>query len=136
MTYKPTGNKPGRPKKPYAGGRPTKMTPETVNKLQEAFAIGCTDTEACLFADITRQTLTTYQNANPKFLDRKNILKDTPILTARTRVVSELKSDTGTAKWYLERKAKDEFGTKQEIDLTGKVIINTPGLNKPKDAGK
>ncbi len=98
------------------GGRPTKMTPETVKKLELAFAIGCTDVEACLFADITRQTLTSYQNRNPKFFDRKQQLKKMPILQARTKVVEDIQGDSGTAKWYLERKCKDEFGPVNKIE--------------------
>jgi len=106
-----------KPKKKYdKPGQPTKMIPETVKKLEEAFAIGCTDMEACIYADITRQTLTTYQNANPKFLDRKNLLKQNPVLKARQRVESELSSDTSTAKWYLERKRKEEFGPSQKVE--------------------
>jgi hypothetical protein len=38
-------------------GRPTKMTPDTVKKLEEAFLLGCSDIEACLVADISKQTL-------------------------------------------------------------------------------
>ena len=132
----PAKRKPGRPKKVHPGGRPTKMTPETVKKLEEAYAIGCTDTEACIFADITRQTLTTYQNANPKFLDRKKLLKETPVLKARNTVINALEEDVGTSKWYLERKRKDEFGPKQEIDLTGKITIAAPDMKKPAGAGK
>ena len=132
----PVKRKPGRPKKKSNAGRPTKMNEDTVNKLEQAFAIGCTDTEACLYADITRQTLTTYQNKNPKFLDRKQLLKDLPVLQARTTVVEHLQGDPGSAKWYLERKKKDEFGPKQEIDLTGKINIMAGKVKKPKNAGK
>lgn len=99
-------------------GRPTKMTPETVKKLEEAFAIGASDGEACFYADITRQTLTTYQNENPKFLDRKNALKERPVLLARQSVVKGLEADPALALKYLERRKKDEFGLRHE--LTGK----------------
>ena len=52
-------------------GRPTKMTPETVKKLEEAFAIGASDGEACFYSDISKETLYTYQDKTPGFLDRK-----------------------------------------------------------------
>ena len=97
-------------------GRPSKMTPTVLAKLEQAFGIGCTDTEACLFADISVDVLYRYQNANPKFSERKAALKETPVLQARTTVVEHLQADAGSAKWYLERKRKDEFAPNQKIE--------------------
>lgn len=102
-------------KKTTKTGRPTKMTAETVKKLEEAFALGCTDEEACIYADITKQTLYNYQDKNKGFIDRKELLKKKPVLKARAIIMKELKNENhDTAKWYLERKAKDEFSTRQE----------------------
>lgn len=98
-------------------GRPTKMTPETIKKLEEAFALGCADREACLFADITPPTLYEYQKSNPDFITRKEILKENPILLARTSVVNGLKGDPDLALKYLERKKSDEFSTKQKQEV-------------------
>ena len=98
------------------GGRPTKMNPETVKKLEDAFSLGCSDIEACIYADITKQTLYNYQDSHPEFLDRKEALKQKLVLKARTVVANALeKEDENTAKWYLERKARDEFAAKQEV---------------------
>ena len=51
--------------------RPTVMTDDIVAKLESAFLMGCTDNEACLYADIDRSTLYRYQEKNPEFSDRK-----------------------------------------------------------------
>lgn len=99
-------------------GRPTKMTELTVKKLEEAFAIGATDAEACFYADISKETLYTYQDKNPYFLDRKNALKHRPVLLARQTVVKNMETDPLTARWYLERKVKKEFSTRTETDIT------------------
>jgi len=101
-------------------GRPEKIDAITLKKLEEAFTIGCTDIEACLNADISHQTLYNYQKKHPKFVERKAALKESPVLKARKRVESELENDTNTAKWYLERKRKDEFGPNQktEVEIT------------------
>ncbi len=105
------------PKKKYdKPGQPTKMTPETIGKLEDAFIIGCSDKEACLFAGIHKDTLYEYQKKNPDYADRKRMLKDTPVFNARKTVANSLKKDQNTAKWYLERKKKDEFGPNQKID--------------------
>ena len=96
-------------------GRPTVMTKETLNKLEEIFALGGTDLEACFYAGISRQTLYDYQEKNPEFIDRKEGLKSKPILKARMTIVDSL-DDPKNSQWYLERKSKDEFSTKQIID--------------------
>jgi hypothetical protein len=105
-------------------GRPTVMTKEVIDKLEMAFKIGATDVEACAFAEISDKTLYNYQEAFPEFLQRKQELKALPILKAKQTIVNGL-SDPLNAKWYLERKAKDEFGTtRQEITgANGKDLI-------------
>jgi len=105
-----------------AGGRPTKMDDLTVKKLEEAFALGCTDVEACLYAGISRQTLQNYQTKYPEFIDRKEQLKETPVLKARTTVVSELETDSKLAMEYLKHKKSDEFNTKQSIDQNNRYV--------------
>lgn len=111
-------------------GRPTKMTKDTIAKLKQAFAIGCTDEEACAYAEISHTTLYNYQSDRPKFVEEKERLKKNPILKAKQTVVNSLKN-TKDAQWYLERKSKHEFGTRQEItgaegdDLSGLVIVKT-----------
>lgn len=94
------------------------MTPEVIAKLEEAFAWGCTDREACLWADIAVQTLYLYQEKNPEFIERKASLKETPIMVARKSVVQGMKKDSDLSLKFLERKKKDEFSLRSE--LTGK----------------
>jgi hypothetical protein len=95
-------------------GRPTVMTDEVLRKLEEAFALGCTDLEACLYADIAKSTFYDYQIANPEFVERKEKLKETPMLKARGTVVRSL-NQTQPAQWYLERKRKNEFAQRNEF---------------------
>lgn len=95
------------------GGRPTKMTPETLGKLEEIFAIGGSDIEACFFANISPDTLYEYQKSNPKYTERKEALKEQPILKARQTIVKAL-AEPENAKWYLERKKKKEFAQRTE----------------------
>lgn len=103
-------------------GRPSKMTPEVLNKLEQAFLLGCTDQEACLLADISPNTLNLYQRANPLFYERKLQLKESPTVKARATIVADLDSPE-SAKWYLERKRKDEFSTKTETEATGTITL-------------
>ena len=97
-------------------GRPTEMTPEKILLLEQAFSLGCSDLEACLHADIGKTTLYNFQQKHPEFAERKAMLKDKLVLKARTVIADALnKKDKETAKWYLEKKKKDEFGNRTEI---------------------
>lgn len=99
-------------------GRPTIMTEETLQQLREAFLMGCTDREACLYADIGTSTLYNYQEEHPDFVEQKKVWKENPILIARKSVVNALAGDYEHALKYLERRKKDEFAVRNE--LTGK----------------
>jgi hypothetical protein len=66
------------------------MSQEIIHKLEEVFSLGGTDREACFYAGISHQTLYDYQHVNPEFIDRKEALKEKPILKARQTVVKNL----------------------------------------------
>lgn len=127
-------------------GRKTKMTELTVKKLEEAFALDTSDEKACFYAGISRQTLNTYQNLHPEFLDRKNELKARPILKAKANLLNALngkdpkgqeidfKTVLETSKWYLERKCGDEFAVRVKNDINAKGINIQVADKKTKDA--
>lgn len=100
-------------------GRPTKMTKELIGKLEDAFSRGYTDTQACIHANIACSTLYDYCNLYPEFSERKEELKANPVLLAKNNIYDKIvEGDKDVSKWYLERKAKDEFSTRSEV--TGK----------------
>lgn len=98
------------------GGRPTKMTNDTVNKLEEAFSWGCTDVEACLYAGISKPTLYDYIKENPSFSDRKESLKQNPTLKARRilNLALDDDKDVKTAQYQLD---KADGKAKQAVDM-------------------
>jgi hypothetical protein len=114
--------KPGRPKRNKVGhvqdpktgkfltGRKPVIDDATLQKLKIAFGYGCTDQEACAQAEISLSTLYEYQKKNPDFLESKEGLKQLPNLLARKTVVEDLKDNSETAKWWLERRLPGEFG--------------------------
>lgn len=108
-------------------GRPSAMTPEIINKLEQAFSMGASDAEACAYVDIATSIFYRYQDAHPEFRERKNQLKEKMVLKARSVILNALnEKDKDTAKWYLERKCKNEFSTKQVIEnepIVQKVFI-------------
>lgn len=93
------------------GGRPTVIDKVVLQKLEDAFALGLSDKEACFKAGISCQTLYNFQKKNDWFVERKEALKNSPVITAKINVVSGLNDgDIDLSKWYLERRCKDEFG--------------------------
>jgi hypothetical protein len=120
---KKTGGRPTKHQERYKdSGRPSKMTPETLKKLENAFASGYTDEQACIFADISMPTLYEYIKKNPNFHNKKELLKKRVDIQAKTNLVKKIKEgDDITSKWWLERKCKDEFSTKNETQLSGEI---------------
>jgi hypothetical protein len=122
-------------------GRPTVMTDEVVRKLEWAFSIGCSDAEACFFAGISKQTLYDYQERNPEYVDRKALLKEKMVLKARTVIANALNNeDKDMARWFLERKRKQEFSTRVESTGADGEPLSLPVLNivpvRVKDGGQ
>lgn len=102
-------------KKKSNAWRPTVMTESVVNKLEEGFSKGLTDVEACLYANISKQSLYDYCKLNPEFTDRKEELKQQPKMKAKLIINDKLdEKDDYNARWYLETKGKDEFSKKVE----------------------
>ncbi len=89
-------------------GRPSVMTKSVVGKLRTAFLMGCSDREACAYAQINKDTLYDFQKKNPEFSDQKELWKQNPILKARITVFKSL-NQPKIAMWYLERKKPEEF---------------------------
>lgn len=116
-------------------GRPTVMTPEVLKQLDTAFALGCSDEEACLLANISPQTLYNHQKENPGFLEHKEQLKKTPVLEARMIIVEGMKKNPKLALKFLERKAKAEFAPRTELSGPEGVplgYIHSGDLQEPK----
>jgi len=121
--------KKGRPKNRSRAGRPRKITKFVLVKLEEAFSWGCTDTEACLHANISTDILYDYQKINPKFLARKNELKESTTLHARANINKTIRKieksgkNPETSKWYLQRKRKSEFSERTEHAVADESIL-------------
>ena len=128
-----------------AAGRPTVITQDVLRKLEEAFALGCTDVEACFYAGISKTAFYEYQADNPQFAERKEALKEQPVLKARKVVLDAIEEgDKQSSQWYLERKKKDEFSQKTEVksevtlNIVGEILKDIDGRSSglPDDKGE
>lgn len=106
---------------PYEG----RSKPETVAKLEHAFAMGATNAEAAFYAGISEPTLYSWFRANPKFKERCDQLKNTPTMLARKTVVDSLEKDLSSAWRWLEKK-DPEFANKSQVTHTYEVKEISP----------
>lgn len=107
--------------------RPKKITDEVVGKLEYAFSKGFNVTEACNYAEICRDTYYEYLKKNKGFSDKMERAQTNLQRRAKINLAEAIESgDLEESKYYLERKCKDEFSSKQEIRHSGNMNINNP----------
>lgn len=104
------------------------MTPEVLQKLENAFAYGASDQDACHYAEISMATLYAYCAENPSFSDRKENLKARPVMKAMQTIIGSL-GDPEHAKWYLSRKRKKDYSERIETDMTTQDAPITLGVD-------
>ncbi len=97
--------------------RPTKKTPDIIQKIEEVAALDGSVEEMAYYAGIHRETLYVWMKEDKEFSDRIQELRERPILKARQTVVKSL-DDPDRAFRYLERKKKTEFSSRSEVDVT------------------
>ena len=91
-------------------GRPTKMTDETVGKLEQGFKYGFNITEACSYAEISRLTYYRWIDKGTQFRNRMNRAQTALQRKAKTNLAEAINSgDIETSKYYLERKCGEDF---------------------------
>lgn len=96
-------------------GRPTVFGQDTVHKLEQAFAIGCTVEEACFVSGVSRSAYYKRLEDDVHFMDKMKRAKLFMVIQARHTVCKAIQAgDISTSLWYLERKRKDEFSLKSE----------------------
>ena len=100
------------------GGENMVMTDAVVRKFDEAFMMGLSDRQACVYVGIPYSTFTTWLERNESYRTKKEELKENPKIWTKLNIVKALKEgDLETSKWYAERKMKDEgFNTRQELE--------------------
>lgn len=109
-------------------GRPTKIDNAVMEKLHSAYSLGCSDAEACAYAEISQSLLYKYQKEHTDFLEWKEALKQKPILKAKNTIAKNL-DDPKIALEYLKAKCKSEFGQRMEITGPDGANFSPPIIN-------
>ena len=90
-----------------------------LQKLEQAWAMGCPDVEAAAYADVSHAALSDFLKRNPTIADRKARLLQKPFLAARNAILKKISDGDGDlALRYMERKKKQEFSTLQQVELS------------------
>lgn len=128
-------------------GRPNEVTtkkgefaPPILHKLEDAFLMGFTNIQACHWANISQETFYSVVKQHPEYSERFETLRNSPKLKAIKNITDSIKEgDVDNSKWYLERKAKEEFAPRTEVTgpegvPLGYVYTSDKQLEKKPDA--
>ena len=91
------------------------MDNKRLNRILTAFKMGADNKTACSFAKISEPTYYAYIKKNPEFLMEVDRMKDLIKHESVKRINKIIKKgddkEAGeNARWYLERKYRDEYG--------------------------
>ena len=105
----------------------TKLTPDVVNKLKNAFAIGANITEACYYAEITTKTYYNWTNKNPDLLHEFELIRQRLPLKAKENIAKAIENSNSIPdSWkLLERKQPDEFAETLNLKNSGGINITS-----------
>lgn len=114
---------------PYRGFCPAGVKSKVWQAVVEAWQNGLSDREAAFVASrdadaaIKESDIREWMRKNPDIEDLKEMLQ-TELLTKSKLNVREAidGGDVRTSKWYLERKAANEFSTKAAVAFEGAVV--------------
>ena len=101
--------------------RPTVMTEPVIAALRQAYLVGATNEEAAHYAGISPNTIYNYIESHPEFLVQIDAWKSEPILKAKQTIIKNM-HDTKVSQWYLERKAKREYGNNVDVTSDGQKL--------------
>lgn len=113
--------------------RPENMEAAVWMAIVEAWENGLSDNEAAFRAykatdiEITAEDIRKMCKDNPEVAElRANLLSDL-LSTAKLNIAEDLRDPESkerikTSRWYLERKAANEFSTKQAVAFEGAVV--------------
>jgi len=89
-----------------------------VAQIVHAYRMDFSGLQACLYAGITKDQLDHFRDVHPHFNSLIPILRESVSLKAKNNLVRKIADskviDVETSKWWLERKCRGEFATKNE----------------------
>jgi hypothetical protein len=110
----------------------TKLSPELVGKLKDAFAIGATVKQACFYAEINESTFYDWCRQNPVLKEEFDKMRNKLPLAAKHNIAAAIHNrDLFHSRWLVERQEPENYGEKVKIEHTG--TLTNDGLGHPED---
>lgn len=116
-------------KVPYKAIKPKGMPDKAWTEIITAWENGLSDREASFRASreadvyITETELKELVASDPRIADIRDFLHTDIVSQAKLNIAQSLREGSvSTSKWYLERKAADEFSTKAAVAFEGAVV--------------
>ena len=103
--------------------RPTKQTPELMEKLKYALMRNCTETEACAYAEIDPSTLTARKNADPKFSKQIQAWKEMYVQAIKFKSYERAMNAKNKDSTEILFKVDKSYSDKQDIDVKWEVSL-------------
>jgi transposase len=99
-------------------GRPTKYTPETVQKILEAIRLGSPYYQACNAAGVSHETFCEWRRIYPEFLEAVKEAEGSGV-KKWLKVIEEAAANGNwqAAAWKLERRLPSEFGRRDRLPV-------------------
>lgn len=92
---------------------------QIISDLKHGFTLDFTDLEACRYAGISHDTYYRWYKESDEFAVNMEIAKDFMSKAAKTNIGDKVASgDTDLAKWWLERRRKQDYAARTETDVT------------------
>lgn len=106
-------------------GAPSKLTPDTVTKLESIFKIGGNVEEACSYALISKQTYYRWLKESEDFVTKMESAQCYADIVAKNVVVDSMIKDKNldTAKWWLEKRQFKTPQTMIQNNVTGDMKL-------------
>jgi hypothetical protein len=121
----------------HPGGRPTKLTPEVVEKVKEGLLVGLSPERASMRAGITRRTYALWkaqgekddaagvESEHAEFFHtiaqaQAEFAFDACDWLKKNRGVPSKETNAPTVLFMLERRYREDYGRSESVELTGK----------------
>lgn len=100
----------------------SKMTPENLQKLKEAFAIGATVIQACDYADLAERTYYYWIEKNPELLQEFDRYREKLPFKAKYNIAQQIHAgNVALSQWLLSRKEPEAYGETVKLEHSGAI---------------
>ena len=108
--------------------RKSRLEPDIVAKLRQAFAVGCTIDEACYYAEIDRATYYRWMNKYPQIKRYLDEMRHRLGLKSKENIAKIIESGDVSNSWrYLERTQPKDYAETQKVEHSGEIAMPTEG---------